>query len=112
MAAPAEQAAPAALTPAASADTAKAAARYRVPIALHNVSGLLLNLASQQLAAATFDCPRIECSKLAHTLPWAKPNPLVIRNGRMKVSTAPGLGFEPDLDFLRSAMAPGEPWWG
>jgi galactonate dehydratase len=91
---------------------AETAARYRIPVALHNVSGLLLNLASQQLAAATFDCPRIECSKLAHTLPWAKPNPLVIRNGRMKVGTAPGLGFEPDPDFLRSAMAPGEPWWG
>jgi galactonate dehydratase len=91
---------------------AETAARYRIPVALHNVSGLLLNLASQQLAAALFDCPRIECSRLAIKLAWAKPNPLVIKNGRMQVSTAPGLGFEPDPDFLRANMAVGEPWWG
>src|SRR2546430_1352220 len=36
------------------------AAQYRLPIACHNVSGLFLNMASQQVAAATFNCPRIE----------------------------------------------------
>jgi galactonate dehydratase len=90
---------------------ADAAARYRTPVTLHNVSGLLLNAASQQLAAATFNCPRIECTHRATSLPWASPNPLEIRNGRMKVSNAPGLGVELDQDHLVSHRWKGEPDW-
>jgi len=41
-----------------------------LPIALHNVSGLMLNMASQQLAAAVFDCPRIECAAGADRIRW------------------------------------------
>ena len=88
------------------------AGRYRIPIALHNVSGLLLNMASQQLAAALFNCPRIECGRGADRIPWAVRNPLVIRDGRMQVSTAPGLGVELDPAFLKANVAEGEPWWG
>jgi galactonate dehydratase len=91
---------------------ADAAAQYRTPIALHNVSGLLLNMASQQLAAAVFNCPRIECTRNADESPWAKPNPLVIKDGRMKVSTAAGLGVELDQAYLKANLAEGEPWWG
>jgi galactonate dehydratase len=91
---------------------ADAAAMYRTPIALHNVSGLLLDMASQQLAAAVFNCPRIECVRNADEIPWAKPNPLVIKDGRMKISTAPGLGVELDQDYLKANLAEGEPWWG
>jgi galactonate dehydratase len=91
---------------------ADAAAMYRTPVALHNVSGVLLNMASQQLAAAVFDCPRIECLRNADELPWARPNPLVIKNGKMKISTAPGLGVEMDEDYLKANRAEGEPWWG
>ena len=90
---------------------ADTAARWRIPIALHNVSGLFLNLASQQLAAALFNCPRIECSRNATKLQWAKTNPLVIQGGRMKVLALPGLGAEPDPDFVRANMAPGESGW-
>jgi galactonate dehydratase len=91
---------------------ADVAARYRIPIALHNVSGLLMNMASQQLAAAVFNCPRIECSRAATRLTLGGPNPLVVRNGRMQVSTAPGLGVTPDPSWLKANMAEGEPWWG
>lgn len=87
------------------------AARYRVPITLHNVSGLLLNAASQQLAAAIFNCPRIECTRRATSLEWATPNPLEVRNGKMTVSTAPGLGVTLDEDYLASHMWPGETGW-
>ena len=90
---------------------ADTAARWRIPIALHNVSGLFLNLASQQLAAALFNCPRIECSRRATELKWAKTNPLVVKNGKMMVSKLPGLGAEPDPDFVRASMATGESWW-
>ena len=82
------------------------------PIALHNVSGLWLAMASQQLAAAVFNCPRIECLRNANELPGAKANPLVIKNGRMKVSTAPGLGIDVDEEYLKANRADGEPWWG
>lgn len=90
---------------------ADAAAVYRTPISLHNVSGLLLDMASQQVAAAVFDCPRMECLRTADEIPWAKPNPLEIRDGKMKISTAPGLGVDLDQDYLKANRAEGEPWW-
>jgi len=88
------------------------AAEYRIPIALHNVSGLFLNMASQQVAAATFNCPRMEMAKRALGLTLGGKNPLVVQNGKMKVSTLPGLGVELDEKYLRANAAPGEPFWG
>lgn len=90
---------------------AELAAMYRTPITLHNVSGLLLNMASQQLGAAVFDCPRIECTRRATSSKWAADNPLRIRNGRMQVSTAPGLGVTLDEDYLAAHRFAGEPYW-
>jgi len=87
------------------------AARYRTPITLHNVSGVLLNMASQQLGAAIFDCPRIECTRRATSLKWAADNPIHITNGTMQVSTAPGLGVELDEDFLKGHRFANEPYW-
>jgi L-alanine-DL-glutamate epimerase-like enolase superfamily enzyme len=88
------------------------AARYRIPIALHNVSGLMLNMASQQLAAAVFNCPRIECAVGADRIQWATTNPIVIKNGCMKVSTNPGLGVELNQDYLKANKLESEPWCG
>lgn len=87
------------------------AALYRTPITLHNVSGLLLNAASQQLAAAIFNCPRIECTRRATSLGWADPNPLEVSGGRMKISTRPGLGVDLDHDWLLAHRFAGEPEW-
>jgi L-alanine-DL-glutamate epimerase-like enolase superfamily enzyme len=87
-------------------------ARYRIPIALHNVSGLMLNMASQQLAAAVFNCPRIECAAGTDGIQWATKNPISIKNGYMEVSNEPGLGVELNQDFLKANRAEGEPWWG
>jgi galactonate dehydratase len=88
------------------------AAHYRMPIALHNVSGLMLNMASQQLAAAVFNCPRMECAAGADRIPWATKNPIVIKNGYMEVSSEPGLGVELNQEYLKANRADGEPWWG
>jgi galactonate dehydratase len=88
------------------------AALYRVPICLHNVSGLLLNMASQQFSAALFNSPMMECTRRADQIRWMDPNPIEIVDGYMKVSTRPGLGVELDQDFLKSQRAEGEPWWG
>jgi galactonate dehydratase len=87
------------------------AASYRVPIALHNVSGLFLNMASQQVAAATFNCPRMEMAKRALGLSLGGKNPLVVENGKMKVSTLPGLGVDVDEKYLKANVAAGEPYW-
>lgn len=87
------------------------AALYRTPITLHNVSGLLMNAASQQLAASVFNCPRIECTRRADRLEWAVPNPLLVKNGKMQVSNAPGLGVELDPGFLEAHRYKGETGW-
>ncbi len=88
------------------------AALYRIPVCLHNVSGLALNLASQQFSAAVFNCPMMECTRTADQAPEAASNAPVIRDGRMQVSTLPGLGLELNQDYLKANRVDGEPWWG
>ncbi|MFH1086393.1 MAG: enolase C-terminal domain-like protein, partial [Chloroflexota bacterium] len=88
------------------------AALYRIPVCLHNVSGYALNLASQQFSAAVFNCPLMECRRDATVAPEAAANVPVIRDGKMLVHNAPGLGIELDQEYLRAHLAPGEPWWG
>lgn len=90
---------------------AELAALYRVPVCLHNVSGLILNMASQQWTAATFNAPMLECTRRADALQWAIANPLEIKEGYMQVSMRPGLGLELDLEYLKANRAEGEPWW-
>ncbi len=87
------------------------AALYRIPVSMHNVSGLILNMASQQLTAALFNSPLMECSGRADQSQWAMSNPIVIKDGKMQVSTAPGLGVELDQAYLKAHRAEGEPWW-
>jgi len=87
------------------------AAIYRTPITLHNVSGLLLNMATQQLAASIFNCPRIECTRRATSNRWATENPLKIAGGKMKISDAPGLGVDLDESYLKSHRWAEEPYW-
>jgi L-alanine-DL-glutamate epimerase-like enolase superfamily enzyme len=88
------------------------AALYRIPVSLHNVSGYVLNMASQQWSAAIFNCPRMECVRNADHAPEAAGNAPVIRNGRMLVSMLPGLGVRLDENYLKANRAEGEPWWG
>jgi galactonate dehydratase len=88
------------------------AASYRMPICLHNVSGLLLNLASQQFSAAIHNAPMMECARGSDQAPAARSNVPVIRNGKMQVHSSPGIGADLDEDYLRAHLAPGESWWG
>ncbi|MCD6285497.1 MAG: mandelate racemase/muconate lactonizing enzyme family protein [Anaerolineae bacterium] len=87
------------------------AALYRIPVSCHNVSGYVLNMASQQFSAAIFNCPLMECTRTADAAPDAVGEKLVIRDGKMKVAMRPGLGLELDFDYLRANRAEGEPWW-
>jgi L-alanine-DL-glutamate epimerase-like enolase superfamily enzyme len=91
---------------------ADVAAAYRLPISLHNVSGYALNLASQQFAASVFNCPRIECRPWFDEAPEAAGNIPVVKDGRMQVSSLPGLGILLDEGYLKANLADGEPWWG
>ena len=86
------------------------AALYRIPVCLHNVSGYVLNMASQQWSAAVFNCPMMECTRNADRDKVAA-HPLVIEDGYMQVSRRPGLGLELDFDYLKATRAEGEPWW-
>lgn len=70
------------------------AAHYRTPIFLHNVSGMVLNMATQQFAAAVFNCPMIECTRNGNRGGEAASNSPVIKDGIMKVSTMPGIGID------------------
>jgi L-alanine-DL-glutamate epimerase-like enolase superfamily enzyme len=91
---------------------ADVAAHYRVPVCLHNVSGLVLNMASQQFSAAHFNCPWMECVRTSDQAKAAASNAPVIKGGKMRISTLPGLGLDLNMDYLKSGLAPGEPWWG
>ncbi|MBC7237009.1 MAG: mandelate racemase/muconate lactonizing enzyme family protein [Chloroflexi bacterium] len=87
-------------------------ALFRIPITLHNVSSWALNMASQQFAAAIFDCPMMECLRYADRVAEAASNAPVIRNGKQKVSTLPGLGLDFNQEYLKAHLEEGEPWWG
>ena len=87
------------------------AALYRIPVSCHNVSGYVLNMASQQFSAAIFNCPLMECTRTADAAPDAVGEKLVIHDGKMQVAMRPGLGLELDFDYLRENRAEGEPWW-
>jgi len=88
------------------------AARYRIPDRAAQRERFDVERGSQQLAAAVFNCPRIECAVGADRIPWATKNPLVIKNGYMKVSTEPGLGVELNQEYLKANKVESEPWWG
>jgi L-alanine-DL-glutamate epimerase-like enolase superfamily enzyme len=42
----------------------------------------------------------------------AASNAPVIKNGRMKISTLPGLGLDFNMEYLKSTLVAGETWWG
>jgi len=88
------------------------AALYRIPVCLHSPGDLALTMASQQWSAAVFNCPLMECGRWVDESPLAASNAPEIENGRMKVSTLPGIGLVLDHDYLKANLADGEPWWG
>lgn len=88
------------------------AALYRIPVCLHTPGGLALTMASQQWSAAIFNCPMMECGRWVDESPEAASNAPKIANGRMRVSTLPGIGLDLDQDYLKANLAEGESWWG
>ncbi len=83
--------------------------RSTVSVSCHNVSGYVLNMASQQFSAAIFNYPLMECTRNAADAPEAVGEKLVIEDGTMKVASRPGLGLQLDFDYLKANRAEGEP---
>jgi L-alanine-DL-glutamate epimerase-like enolase superfamily enzyme len=88
------------------------AALYRMPVMLHNVSGYVLSMASQQVSAAIFNCPMLECVRSPEDAPEAAEPFPSIQGGKLLVSQRPGIGAVLNEDWLEHNRAENEPWWG
>jgi galactonate dehydratase len=86
----------------------------RTPLALHNVGSLVLCYANAQFGAAIHNFYRSESAlgrPTRHVENMAATNPPVVKNGRLAVGAAPGLGLDLNMDYLRKNLVDGEPWW-
>ena len=86
----------------------------RIPVALHNVGSPVLCCASVHFAAAIHNFYRSETAlgrpdggiEKMH-----KGKPLAVKESYLPVPEAPGLGFEPDDEHLRTQLEQDEPFW-
>jgi L-alanine-DL-glutamate epimerase-like enolase superfamily enzyme len=86
----------------------------RTPVALHNVGSLVLCCASAHFGSSIFNFYRSESAlgrPSRHVEKMSAQKPPEVKNGHLSVPSGPGLGFEPDNDYLRSQLMPGEPFW-
>jgi L-alanine-DL-glutamate epimerase-like enolase superfamily enzyme len=104
---------------------------YDMAVTSHNASGPLGAVASAHSAAAMRDFKGHELSVGTLTaksgdLPWGhfEGDPIeswsslvlhdgpLVKDGRILIPDRPGLGVEPNPDYVRAHLAPGETWWG
>lgn len=86
----------------------------RTPFALHNVGSLILCYANAHCGSALHNFYRSESAlgrPERHVEKMAASNPPEVKNSHLTVPTVPGLGFDPNHDYLKSQLVPGEPWW-
>jgi L-alanine-DL-glutamate epimerase-like enolase superfamily enzyme len=86
----------------------------RTPVALHNVGSLILCCASAHFGSAIHNFYRSESAlgrPTRHVEQMAAGNPPVVKEGKLQVPAGPGIGFEPNQDYLRSQLMPGEEFW-
>jgi galactonate dehydratase len=91
------------------------AALSRTPVALHNVGTLVLCFANAHFGASIHNFYRSESAlgrPTRYVERMAAANPPEVKNSRLTVPMVPGLGFDPNLDFLRENRVAGEPWFG
>ncbi len=87
---------------------------FRTPVALHNVGSLVLCNASAHFGSAIFNFYRSESAlgrPTRHVEQMSATRPPQVRNGHLRVPDGPGIGFEPNQEYLRSQMVAGEPFW-
>ncbi|HYI92720.1 MAG TPA: mandelate racemase/muconate lactonizing enzyme family protein [Bryobacteraceae bacterium] len=86
----------------------------KTPVALHNVGSLVLCYASAHFGSAIHNFYRSESAlgrPTRHVEQMSSTRPPEVRNGQLKVPDAPGLGFEPNDEYLRSQLVDGEQFW-
>lgn len=86
----------------------------RTPVALHNVGSLVLCYASAHFGSAIHNFYRSESAlgrPTRHVEQMSATRPPEVKGGQLKVPDAPGLGFEPNNEYLRSQLTPGEEFW-
>jgi galactonate dehydratase len=86
----------------------------RIPVALHNVGSLILCYASAHFGSAIHNFYRSESA-------LGRPNGAiekmsattapVVKGSFLTVPEEPGLGFEPNQEFLRTQLEKDEPFW-
>ena len=86
----------------------------KTPVALHNVGSLVLCYASAHFGSAIHNFYRSESAlgrPTRHVEKMSSVRPPEVKNGQLTVPDVPGLGFEPNDDYLRSQLMPGEQFW-
>ena len=86
----------------------------RTPVALHNVGSLVLCYASAHFGSSIHNFFRSESAlgrQTRHVEQMSTVRPPEVRDGELKVPDAPGLGFEPNDEYLRSQLVEGETFW-
>lgn len=84
------------------------------PVALHNVGSLVLTYASAHFGSAIHNFFRSESAlgrPTRHVEQMSTAQPPQVSKGMLKVPDAPGLGFVPNEEYLRSQMMEGETFW-
>ena len=86
----------------------------RRSVALHNVGSLVLTNASAHFGSAIHNFFRSE-SQLErpgrHVEKMSAAGAPDVKNGVLTTPTGPGLGFEPDEDYLKGQLVDGEQFW-
>jgi galactonate dehydratase len=86
----------------------------KTPVALHNVGSLVLCYASAHFGSAIHNFFRSESAlgrPTRHVEQMSATRPPEVKNSQLTVPAVPGLGFEPNEDYLRSQLVEGEPFW-
>jgi galactonate dehydratase len=86
----------------------------RRPVALHNVGSLILTYASAHFGSAIHNFFRSESAlgrPTRHVEQMSANGAPEVKKGVLTVPSGPGLGFEPNDDYLRGQLEPGEVYW-
>ncbi len=86
----------------------------RIPVALHNVGSLILCYASAHFGSAIHNFYRSESAlgrPNGNIEKMSATTAPIVQGSHLTVPTEPGLGFEPNNDFLRSQLERDEPFW-
>ena len=89
---------------------ASLAALYRIPVATHNVGGVLLTMASVHFGVSIHDflISETRLGDKVSVLEMAA-NPPVVSSGSLAAPPAPGLGVELNMDAVRRFQGPNDP---